>query len=80
MRTRREFLGDMVGTTAGLVLAGGGLSGAPRRAVILGGRRIRVIDGHAHCVVPEVLEVVRGTELERAVTGSCPRHTGVERR
>jgi aminocarboxymuconate-semialdehyde decarboxylase len=70
VRTRRQFLADMAATTAGAVLAAGGVSGAARREVILGGRRIRVVDGHAHCAVPEVLEVVQGTDLERAVTGS----------
>ena len=42
--------------------------GAPE--VVVGGRRVRVVDGHAHCAVPEVLDVVKGTELERAVSGS----------
>jgi predicted TIM-barrel fold metal-dependent hydrolase len=70
MRTRREFLSDMAVTTAGIALAGAGVTRAARREVILGGRRVRVVDGHAHCAVPEVLEVVTGTELERSVTGS----------
>ncbi|MGH9836472.1 MAG: hypothetical protein ACRD9Y_25900, partial [Blastocatellia bacterium] len=33
-----------------------------RRQVIVGGRRIRVIDMHAHCVIP-VTEIVKGTPL-----------------
>src|SRR6266508_4680037 len=66
MRTRREFLSDMAGTTAGIALAGAGVTRAARREVILGGRRVRVVDGHAHCAMPEVLEVVKGTELESA--------------
>ena len=36
----------------------------PRRQVMLGGRRIRVIDAHAHCVIP-VTDIVKGTPLER---------------
>lgn len=35
-----------------------------RRRVQVGGRPIRVIDGHAHCVIP-VTEVVQGTPLAR---------------
>jgi aminocarboxymuconate-semialdehyde decarboxylase len=70
VRTRRQFLADMAATTAGTMLAASGVSSAARREVILGGRRIRVVDGHAHCAVPEALEVVKGTDLERAVTGS----------
>jgi aminocarboxymuconate-semialdehyde decarboxylase len=70
MRTRREFFGDIGTAAAGFVFAQQSRTGAPRRSVPLGGRRIRVVDGHAHCAIPEVLDVVKGTELERAVSGS----------
>jgi aminocarboxymuconate-semialdehyde decarboxylase len=71
MRTRREFLSDMAGTAAACVVFGpGGGEQAARRDVMLGGRRVRVVDGHAHCAVPEVLDIVKGTELERAVSAS----------
>jgi len=43
---------------------------AAKREVRVGGRRVTVVDGHAHCAIPEVLDVVRGTELERSVAGS----------
>jgi aminocarboxymuconate-semialdehyde decarboxylase len=33
-----------------------------RRQVVVGGRRVRVIDVHAHCVIP-VVEIVKGTPL-----------------
>jgi aminocarboxymuconate-semialdehyde decarboxylase len=33
-----------------------------RRQIVLGGRRVRVVDMHAHCVIP-VTEIVKGTPL-----------------
>ena len=70
MRTRREFLSDLAGTAACVVFGTPGVARAARREVVVGGRRVRVVDGHAHCAVPEVLDVVKGTEFERAVSGS----------
>jgi len=37
-----------------------------RRQVSIGGRRIKVIDIHCHCVIPEVADVVKGTPLTNA--------------
>jgi len=74
MLTRRKFFKDVASGTAGLALLGSDLaSGAPaaqqpatpvkRREVVLGGRRIRVVDVHAHCSIPEAAEVLKGTKL-----------------
>lgn len=61
MRTRRTFLKDTVRASAGVVLVGCGaqrLRAAPRPvSVTIGGRRIRTIDVHAHCIVPEAIEI-----------------------
>src|SRR5690242_11907799 len=65
MATRREFIKDTA-AVAGLVFTGCGvLDAAPalaqpkpsgkRREVTVGGRRVKVIDVHAHCVIPEAL-------------------------
>jgi aminocarboxymuconate-semialdehyde decarboxylase len=70
MRTRRQFLTDVTGATAGVMFAAAGGARAARREVVVGGRRVKVVDSHAHCVVPEVLDVVKGTDLERVVSGS----------
>jgi aminocarboxymuconate-semialdehyde decarboxylase len=43
-----------------------------RREVLVGGRRVKVVDIHAHCVVPEVAAVVRGTPLAT----NAPNQTG----
>jgi aminocarboxymuconate-semialdehyde decarboxylase len=74
MRSRREFLKHIVSGTAGVTLArglagssaaaqrdGGGAGG--RREVSIGGRRIRVVDIHGHCLIPEVQDVIKDGPL-----------------
>src|SRR5215831_9105540 len=60
MTNRRELLGHAAGALAGLALVGCGLTRpataeAPqkRREVIVNGRRVRTVDVHAHCHIPE---------------------------
>ncbi len=68
MRNRREFVKSIAGAAAGTLLAGSGLvEGAPvtRREVRVGGKRVKVVDVHAHCEIAEVADVVKGTPLER---------------
>jgi aminocarboxymuconate-semialdehyde decarboxylase len=43
-----------------------------RRIVQVGGRRVRVVDVHAHVTVPEVLPVVKGTQWERNAANRRP--------
>jgi aminocarboxymuconate-semialdehyde decarboxylase len=66
MPNRRHFFRTVAGAAAGAFIAGR----APtlraqdgRRQVSIGGRRIRVIDVHAHCEIPELVGVVKGTPL-----------------
>jgi aminocarboxymuconate-semialdehyde decarboxylase len=35
-----------------------------RKTVMIGGRRARVVDIHAHCVIPRTADVLRGTNIE----------------
>jgi aminocarboxymuconate-semialdehyde decarboxylase len=62
MTTRREFLANAVGL-AGVCFVGCSLLGPHRahalnrRVVKLGGKRVKVIDVHAHAAVPETLEL-----------------------
>ena len=70
MQNRRDFVRTMAGATAGFYAAGGRfdlLAQAPaeRRQVSIAGKRIKVVDVHAHGTVPEVAEVVKGTPYER---------------
>jgi len=79
MSSRRDFLKHAASVTAGLAVGGRGFvegfwpvqgqgdAALARRRVTLGGRRIRTVDIHSHCFVPEVWEVVKDTPLaERA--------------
>lgn len=70
MRTRRDFLRGAAGAAAAvLILGSGGAAQPPRRQVTIGGRRVRVIDIHAHCVIP-VQDITKGTPLERQGGGT----------
>ncbi len=65
---RRDFFKSIAGATAGMyVMARGGRADAQapvaRRQVSIGGRRIRVVDVHAHCNMP-LGDVVAGTPFE----------------
>ena len=68
MAHRRDFMRAVVSGAAGLYAmtrSAAAWQGQPaRRQVTIGGRRIRVIDGHAHCVIP-VQHVIKGTPLEK---------------
>lgn len=90
MPNRRQFVIEAALTMAGVVFAGPSAPGSSasvlqptprRRQVTVGGRRIRTVDGHAHCFVPAVADVVRDTSLARSVAGSIagPLVLGAER-
>jgi aminocarboxymuconate-semialdehyde decarboxylase len=72
MLNRRGFLKYAAAASAGVVCvacgirqAFGQLSRTPaRREVTVGGRRVKTVDVHAHCAVPAVLDVVKGTPFE----------------
>jgi aminocarboxymuconate-semialdehyde decarboxylase len=77
MNSRREFFRNVAGATAGMMLGGGGVAaglqalqaqGAAqrRREVSIAGRRVKVVDIHAHTFVPEVWDLVKGTPLAAA--------------
>lgn len=73
MRNRRDFIKTAAAATAGMLATRGELlraaaapqAPAKRRQVTVGGRRVKVVDVHAHCVVPEVADVVKDTKLTR---------------
>jgi aminocarboxymuconate-semialdehyde decarboxylase len=82
MRDRRNFLKTVAGATTGMLLSGDAFaraalqgaaadSGAPvqRREVSIGGRRVKVVDVHAHCVIPEVWDIVKDTSLASSAGG-----------
>ena len=80
MTTRRELLGSSAAALAGLALVGCGLvpgaaaQPAPRRReVVVNGKRIRTIDCHAHCHVPEALALMGLKETYPALEVSAVR-------
>jgi len=71
MPTRREF-GSLAGAlfvscACGRLHAQTPRPEVPRRRVAIGGRPTKVIDFHAHCVIPEVSRLVEGTPLQRTL-------------
>ena len=73
MRSRRQFVTEIAAGVAGVAFAAAGIGAQPqprRRQVSVGGRRVRTVDAHAHCFVPAVADVVKGTDLERSASGS----------
>src|SRR2546425_1971017 len=67
MPNRRDFLKNLTGAAAGMFI--GGQIGAPpgkRRELSIGGRRVKTVDAHAHCFVPEVWDLVKNTPLAAA--------------
>jgi aminocarboxymuconate-semialdehyde decarboxylase len=70
---RRDFLRNVACATAGLAVGGpdfadalGAAQTPARRRVTLGGRRVTVVDVHAHTFVPEVWDLVKDTPLAEA--------------
>ena len=80
MRNRRDFMRVLAGTAAGVCLPGSDQLGATqaRRRVTIGGRAVRVIDVHAHCVIP-VTEIVQGTPLAKSGGGGGSNLLGPQR-
>jgi len=65
MTTRREFLHAAGGALAGLAFVGCELMAAAparaqaaRRQVVVNGKRVKTVDVHAHCAVPEALALM----------------------
>lgn len=67
MPTRRDFIKDIAGATAGLAFTGCSLLNASaaraqgtvrRREVVVSGRRVKTVDVHAHCAVPEAMALM----------------------
>ncbi len=84
MSRRREFLRSIAGVVAGACATGpwaparAQAQGSARRQVAIGGKRIRVIDVHCHCIIP-VTDVVRGTPLENSGGGGGNNVLGPQR-
>jgi aminocarboxymuconate-semialdehyde decarboxylase len=79
MTTRRQLLGKTGAALAGLAFIGCGLipeasaQPGPRREVVLNDKRVRTIDCHAHCHVPEALALINVKETYPALEVSADR-------
>ena len=66
MTTRRDFMQQTAGAAAGIAFTGCGLldaapahaQGGKRREVVVAGRRVKTVDVHAHCVIPEAMSLM----------------------
>jgi aminocarboxymuconate-semialdehyde decarboxylase len=70
MPTRREFIQDLAGAAAGIAFVGcgpvkpaQGQAAVRRREVAVSGRRVKTVDVHAHCAVPEAMALM-GMKVE----------------
>ena len=64
MLNRRDFLRTVGSTTTGAFIMtrlGDALAQSSRREVFVGGQRATTVDIHAHCVFPEVSDLLTGT-------------------
>ncbi len=68
MFNRRTFLRSSGSLAAGLALAGSPaqLLAESRKEIFVAGKRVKVIDIHAHCLFPEVATIIAGTAMESA--------------
>ena len=69
MPNRREFFRTVAGATAGLAVAGcrtGGGGNAARRQIMVGGRRVKTVDIHAHCQI-DVWNLVKDYDWGKVV-------------
>jgi len=71
MPTRKESIKNAAGATDGIAFTGCSVTnaahaqpgGGRRRQVVVNGRRVKTVDVHAHCVIPEALALL-GLTLE----------------
>jgi aminocarboxymuconate-semialdehyde decarboxylase len=63
MYGRRSFLRAVAAAALSSSVAPVAYAQSARKRVTIGGRRVPVVDVHAHCVFPEVADLLRGTAL-----------------
>lgn len=69
MPTRRDFIKNAAAIAIGSSFQIGAPAGK-RRELFIAGRRVKTVDAHAHCFVPEVWNLVKDTPLAAAAQGN----------
>lgn len=67
MPSRRDFVKGIAGATLSLQAVP-----AKRREVLIGKRRVKVVDIHGHFAAPEELDIIKNTNLARNVSSTGP--------
>jgi aminocarboxymuconate-semialdehyde decarboxylase len=83
--SRRRFFRNVGSLALAGVLGTPAHAQSGTRRIMIGGREVRVVDIHAHCVFPELVPIIAGTNLEGAgfpdfVTLSPARIDAMDRR
>jgi aminocarboxymuconate-semialdehyde decarboxylase len=63
-KSRRRFLRDLGSMTLVSALGANAYAQPGQKRVTIGGREVRVVDIHAHCVFPELRSIIAGTNLD----------------
>lgn len=63
-QNRRQFVLGLGGAALASTLGGNVYGQAGRKRVTVGGREVRVVDIHAHCIFPELIPIIAGTNLD----------------
>ena len=73
MPNRRQFIKTVGGAAAAMYIANRGaltnVEGQARRQIMIGGRRVRVVDVHNHWDMPLPMDIVKGTPFEERAKG-----------
>src|SRR5215813_9505254 len=73
MPNRRDFLKTVAGAAAGLAVGSDSFAQGTRRRATIAGRRVTVVDVHAHTFVPEVWDLVKDTPLAATAKNNLTR-------
>ena len=83
MPTRNEYVKDaeliFTGCSVTQAAPGQPAAGGQRRQVVVGGRRVKTIDVHCHCVIPETLAMMGKTPSANEMRGPGITEVGLRR-
>jgi aminocarboxymuconate-semialdehyde decarboxylase len=83
MPTRNEYVKDaeiiFTGCSVTQAAPGQPTAGGQRRQVVVGGRRVKTIDVHCHCVIPETLAMMGKTPSANEMRGPGITEVGLRR-